>query len=207
MIMHSLIIGMTESGKTCLALILAKQLRSKGKKVAVLDPLHNPDWDCDFRTTDPVDLQDYLASERSVYVFIDEGGKVFNNGNDLTFAEFATTSRHYGHSVHFMAQRAMQIPKTMRDQCSRLFLFTSSASDGIIHADEWNKDVLRQCNTLPRFHFWHVDRYHLQQRLEVVNYTELRNVAGNDTGNLGNPSNVARNGKVDSRQGKKGQRT
>lgn len=158
--MHSLIIGMTESGKTTLAKIIANQLSSQGKSVAVLDPVYDSAWpEKAFKADNPADFSQYLREHRSVYAFVDESGSVFNEGNDNSYQWFATTSRHYGHSAVFIAQRAIQVPKTMRDQCSRLFLFTSSRSDGKIHADEWNKPSLEECNALPQFHFYKVDRY------------------------------------------------
>jgi len=101
--------------------------------------------------------------------FIDESGQVFNDGNDLTYAWFATRSRHYGHSVTFISQRAMQIPRTMRDQCSRLYLFTSSRYDGKLHAEEWNKDELETCTSLPKMHFFIADREKELRYMKIVN--------------------------------------
>jgi len=156
--MHILIVGMTESGKSTLAKLLVRNLKSAGHKVAVLDPISDPAWKADFITSDIDEMRKYLAENRSVYVFIDESGSVFGEGRDATHSWLATTSRHYGHSVAFISQRAMQIPRTMRDQCQRLYLFTSSVADGELHAEEWNKPVLYQCNTLPQFYFYSVSR-------------------------------------------------
>ncbi len=203
--MHSEIIGMTESGKTCLAMIIAKRLKSMKKTVVVLDPMHNPRWECDFRTSDADELNDFLEENRSCYVFVDECGKLFNNGNDLTHDWMATRSRHYGHSFHFIAQRAMQIPRTMRDQCNRLFLFTSSASDGAILADEWNKPEIRECNILPQYHFLRCSKFDDSERLVIVNHTEIAFYdAGNGSNDSRNPSRSARNGTLGKRTRTKG---
>jgi len=152
---HSLVCGMTESGKSALSKLIATGLKKTGKIVAVLDPLDDPTWDAcvnkKFTTIEALD--EWLTKINGAHVFIDEGGEVFDEGRDKSFAWLATRSRHYGHSVYFIAQRAMQIPKTMRDQCSRLYLFTSSASDGKLHAEEWNKPELEQCNEFPKLHF------------------------------------------------------
>jgi hypothetical protein len=172
--MHSLIIGMTESGKTTLAKLLAQSYIAKGHKVAVLDPVHDPDWGKKaFVTNDVDELKAYLYSNRSVYVFVDESGAIFNEGNSLDNAWLATRSRHFGHSVHFLAQRAIQIPKTMRDQTSRLYLFTSSASDGKLHSEEWNQPELAKCNTLPRMHFYIADRFSAVRKAKIVDYKKV----------------------------------
>lgn len=165
--------GMTESGKSCFGKILCRALHEQGKPVAVLDPLLDPDWTADIITDDIEDYSRYLEQHRSVYGFVDECGTWFNEGNDTTNAWLATRSRHYGHSMVFIAQRAIQIPKTMRDQCSRLYLFTSSKSDGKIHSEEWNKEALEGCNTLEQFAFFKVDRYHTCDLLRVEDYERV----------------------------------
>jgi len=204
--MHSLIIGQTESGKSCFSKILANQYKAAGKKVAVLDPICDPDWRADFRTDSVELLKQYLNQNRSVYVFIDESGEVFNEGNDTSYSWLATRSRHYGHSVHFLAQRAIQIPKTMRDQCSRLFLFTSSKSDGKIHSEEWNKDELINCNTLPKLHFYMTDRFSEVKTLKIVDYKKvvtigITNSNTIESNRISNDTNSDR--PMDKRKGKK----
>ena len=176
--MHCLVIGMTESGKTLLSKLMAKQLRSQGKKVAVLDPICDPDWEADYITDDVEELREYLTKNRSHYVFVDESGAVFNEGNDNSHAWIATRSRHYGHSVFFLAQRAIQIPKTMRDQCSRVYLFTTSASDGKILAEEFNKLELMKCNTLPKLHFMVSSRFDDVQHYRIHKYKTVVKIGG-----------------------------
>jgi DNA helicase HerA-like ATPase len=62
---HSLILGMTESGKTTLAKRLAQHYKSRGIGVIVLDPL-NDDWPCDFKTADPDEfLRVYWIPDRA----------------------------------------------------------------------------------------------------------------------------------------------
>lgn len=205
--MHSMIIGMTESGKSTLGKILALQLLSNGKQVIVLDPIFDPEWKATYKTDDIDELVAYLKRVRSCYVFIDESGSYFNEGNDNSYSWLSTRSRHYGHSVTFLAQRAIQIPKTMRDQCSRLFLFTSSQSDGKIHSEEWNKPELEQCNKLKQLEFFHCDRYTVFQRMYVHNYKEVRSHdSGRNDSNTGdtygNGSSSATNRKVGRGKGK-----
>lgn len=171
--MHSLIIGQTESGKSCLAKLLAAELKASGKTVAVLDPLCDPGWKATFQTDDIEEMRIFLEKNRSVYLFVDECGEWFNEGNDTTHAWLATRSRHYGHSVFFISQRAVQIPTTMRGQASRLFLFTSSAYDGKIHSEEWNKNELLECNSLPQFHFIRCSRFGVIERLRIEGFKRV----------------------------------
>ena len=185
-------IGMTESGKSTLGKLLAKQLVAQGKTVAVFDPIYDPDWVATFKTDDISELREYLEKTRSVYVFVDESGEVFNEGNDTSNAWLATRSRHYGHSCFFLAQRAIQVPKTMRDQCGKLFLFTSSASDGMIHCEEWNKQELRRCNELPQMHFYTGTRFGTLERMEIVRFKDIRKVEAADEGAKEKPKNRSR---------------
>ena len=204
--MHCLIIGQTESGKSCFSKILARQYKAMGKHVAVLDPICDPDWPADFKTDSVDELRKYLNQNRSVYVFIDESGEVFNEGNDNTHSWLATRSRHYGHSVHFLAQRAMQVPKTMREQCNKLFLFTSSRSDGKLHAEEWNKDELVNCNRLPKLHFYMTDRFGEVKTLKIVDYKKVVTIGISNSHSVksNRPSNDANSDRpVDTRKGKK----
>ena len=171
---HALILGRTESGKSTLAKLIAKSLRSRGRRVLLHDPCADNKFPADFRFLDMNGLGERARVERSAHVFIDESSAAFDDGRNLDHSWLATRSRHWGHSCYFIGQRAPQVPKTMRDQCSTLFLFSSSVSDGIIHADEWGRDELRGCNTLKQFEFFKVDRAQNLQRMRIVNYREIQ---------------------------------
>lgn len=171
--MHSLILGMTESGKSTLAKLLVAKLTASGKHTVILDPLGDPDWKAKIIVTDPDELSNYITKNTSCYVFVDEGGEVFDNGNERGYNWWGTRSRHAGHSFTFMSQRGTGIPKTVRDQCNRLYLFTSSLDDGDIHASEWNKPILARCNVLPQFSFYAANRYGMVERYKIVNFNKI----------------------------------
>jgi hypothetical protein len=167
-----MILGMSESGKSVLAKCLVRRLRKANRKVVIYDPLLQRDWG-----TEPYDdsetVNAIMLEERKLHVFIDECGEVFRDyDSQREYAWWATRSRHYGHSVYFIAQRAVQIPRTMRDQCSRLYLFTSSATDGKIHADEWNSSLLESCNRIPQLCCYKVSRFSPPQKLRVIPATK-----------------------------------
>lgn len=144
---HVLINGMTESGKTTLAKRLAAKYKESNVGVIVLDPLHDPQWQADFQTADPDEFLSVVRQSQRCAVFIDEAGESVGQF-DKQMHWLATRARHYGHNSHFLSQRGAQLAKTVRDQCSRLFLFCSSLDDCKIHAREWNKEELKQANSL-----------------------------------------------------------
>lgn len=171
--MHNLIIGMTESGKTTLAKLLAKGLAKQRKRVLVLDPLLSSDWGTKEVTDDVEELKQWMREGRDCYVFVDESGEVFNEGRNNTHAELTTRSRHFGHSVFLLGQRYIQVPKTMRDQCNRLYLFTVSLDDSVDAANEWNKPELQNAYQLPQLHFYVVGRYGQTRNARIEKYREV----------------------------------
>lgn len=146
--MHTLIIGQTESGKTTLAILIAKGLIERKKNVVVLDPMKNGNWPEGVIHIDEIgQLMTYLKSHQSCYVFIDESGMVVDR-YEVEHQWLATTSRHYGHSVYFIAQRAQMLHPTVRDQCQCVYAFLISPKDSDILADRFikmEKHVRKAC--------------------------------------------------------------
>jgi hypothetical protein len=156
---HGLILGMTESGKTTLAKQMAREIRARTIPVIVLDPMGDPGWECDFRTSDPKRFLDVFWQSRRCVAFIDEAGESVGRFDDL-MVRTATKGRHWGHSCFYISQRGAQLSRTVRDQCSHLYLFTTALNDCKIHADEWNKPIIREKGpTLARGEFMHATRF------------------------------------------------
>ena len=155
---HSLILGMTESGKTTLAKKLAEHYKSRGIGVLVLDPMNDPGWACDYQSTNVDEFLNVFWQSRQCAVFIDEAGEAVGQF-DTVMHRTATKGRHWGHSCHYLSQRGVQIARTVRDQCGHLFLFTTAFGDSKIHANEWNKQDLRQANILAQGHYYHATRF------------------------------------------------
>lgn len=154
---HSLILGMTESGKTTLAKILASKYRAAGIGVLVLDPLKDPDWQADYITHDPNQFLQVLWNSKQCACFVDEAGESAGQYDKAMIAS-ATRGRHWGHNMHYLSQRGTMINTTIRGQCSQLFLFLSGKNDGKTHAEEWAQDQLRYCTDLKRGEFYHTTR-------------------------------------------------
>jgi len=157
---HILILGSTQSGKTTHAKKLIQDYKAKGIKTIVYDKLTaDPSWQADFVTDDRDEFLSTFWSSQQCMVFIDEAGDAIEGMHDTKMRETATKGRHWGHLVHYISQRATMIPKTIRDQCTHLFLFTSSLADAKIHADEWNSEELKNASTLKQGEYYHTTRF------------------------------------------------
>lgn len=155
---HCLIFGMTESGKTTLAKRLARRYKYHEVPVLVLDSLNDPEWCADFQTTNPDEFLEVFWASRRCIAFIDEAGDAVGKYNTV-MQRTATRGRHWGHSVHYISQRGVQLAPTVRDQCSHIFLLTSSGEDGKVHAREWNAPILASCNQLRKGEYFHATRF------------------------------------------------
>lgn len=164
---HVLIVGITESGKTTLAKRLCAKYKARGVKTIVLDPLGDPGWHADLQTPSPEDFLSVVKASRSCAVFVDESGEMIGRYNDEMFW-LATRGRHYGHNCHFITQRAAQLNPTVRNQCTQAFIFCVSLSDAKTLADEYNKQEIRQANTLAQFECFHVTRFSPVKRLKIT---------------------------------------
>lgn len=163
---HSLILGMTESGKSTLAKKLARAYKDAGIHVLVLDPLKDPSWTADFQTNDPNEFLEMFWTSRKCAAFIDEAGESAGR-YDVAMERTATKGRHWGHNVHYISQRGTMINTTIRGQCSQLFLFTTGKKDSATHSEEWGHDELKNANQLKRGEFYHCDRFGYIQRKKV----------------------------------------
>lgn len=156
--MHVLIFGQTQTGKTSLAKQLAASYKSKGIGVLVYDPINDPGWVCDRRSTTVDEFLYYYWNSQSCMCFIDEAGDVCKNW-DVDTVKTATRGRHWGHRNHYIAQRASTISLTIRDQCSELFLFNSGPKDCKMHAEEWNcPEIAEKGPWLEKGEFFHKPR-------------------------------------------------
>jgi hypothetical protein len=185
---------MTESGKTTLAKRLCGIYQSNDVRTGVLDSLNDPGWPCDFQTTDPDEFLRIFWGSRRCAFFIDEAGDAVGRYNTI-MQRTATRGRHWGHSVHFISQRGVQIAPTVRDQCGHLFLLTSSIQDGKVHSSEWNKPELMQCNSLAKGNYYHCTRFGVIERGSLFG-APWSNSDGTNT-DTGNGRRNLRRGKAD----------
>ena len=155
--MHSMIVGMTESGKTTLAKKIVQKLKNQGIKSIVLDRMRD-NFNADYSTTDKQKFLDTVFKSYNCAVFVDESGQEFDKRNSA-MNKLATMSRHWGHSAFFLGQRYTDIPKTVRDQCGRIFIFCISFDDSKILANEFNSEELRNAYKLQQGEYYHKTRF------------------------------------------------
>lgn len=165
-VMHTIIIGMTESGKTSIAKMICEGLKKKKKKTAVLDPLLDPDWDADFITADKDEFITHCKAQQNLYIFIDEGSESVGR-YDTTMQWFATQSRHWGHSCFFISQGITQMSPIIADQSSRAIVFSVSYTNIDIIAEKWNMPELRKVPRMEKGEFYVIDRFNPLQRGKV----------------------------------------
>jgi len=145
--MHSLITGITGTGKSTFGKILACQYKQAGKNVLVLDPFYkdgdttNAGWDCDFITADPQQFLQIVFANKNCVIFIDESGQVIGRWGGV-MNNIATQGRHNGHKIYFITQRPKQIDINSRTQCTRLFTFRLSLDDAKMLAREFADPLL-----------------------------------------------------------------
>lgn len=154
---HTLVIGVTESGKTTLARKLVSTHNAKNIPALVFDPIGDPNWpdhDFNFITSDQ---NEYLARfwvSRSCLAIIDEGSETIARGN-TEMKKCLTKGRHAGHSVMILSQRGQDIDKTARDQCTQIALFRVSFDDARVFSNEFCHNDLKLASGLKKGeYFW-----------------------------------------------------
>ena len=155
--MHALFVGMTESGKTSLAKIMAKEIKEQGYNVIVLDPLMD-EWPCDYITREADEFLEVAKTNTQCLCVIDEAGESVGHF-DKQRHWLATRGRHFGHTCFFLAQRAQMISPNVRDQCGVAYIFRVSNDDSKILANEYGYDELKKLNNLAQFEFYVCGRF------------------------------------------------
>lgn len=80
-----------------------------------------------------------LKLNRDCDVFVDEGGETLQRDDAYQF--LATRSRHYGHRVFFIAQRATQLAPIIRKNCTGFYCFRQCGSDCKLLGDDFAVDI------------------------------------------------------------------
>lgn len=150
--MHTAIVGMSRSGKSTLAMLIAGGLVKKGRKVGVFDPLRDPKWNATgaaIVTADPVELlYRCKTSQRerpgeAWHWFWEEWGPYLRNHPDPAvrkclpaFAWLGTTSRQLGHSQWFLSH-SWQDLLHVRGQCDQVFAFGQGHKSAALMAEDF----------------------------------------------------------------------
>jgi hypothetical protein len=155
---HSLILGMTESGKSTLAKIFAAGFKRRGVKVAVLDPLKYEDWEADFLTDDSDTFLAHAKRETKTVLFIDESSQAIGRYN-VPMEWLVTQSRHWGHTAYVISQFWTQLPPVVRGQCAKVYLFACDKDSAEKVAAAFNEPALLQLEKFRPGKFFVVSRF------------------------------------------------
>jgi len=147
-IVHSLYVGVTQSGKTTLARAMSRQLCAQKQNVAVLDPMGTltagGGWGEGALLFDDTELfLQWLYSDSAInyHVFIDEAHKVLSHEQNEHFW-LLTEGRHYYLTLHLMTQRPKKVHPDVRHNCGRCYMFRLSRADANeIGADYGHSDI------------------------------------------------------------------
>ena len=149
---HTLITGITGSGKTTLAVRLAGVYKRKSIPVLVLDPFKSERWQANFISDNPEQFLDVVFQMKNCAIFVDESGEMIGRWGGV-MTKLATVSRNYGHNAHFICQRSKQLDINVRTQCENIFLFKQSFSDTKDIANEFVANELLKAHTLKKGEF------------------------------------------------------
>lgn len=178
--MHSLIVGMPQSGKTSLAKYFAMQAANRGENVTVFDPLKQTGWprNCNMFNTPEVFL-DRIWNITSTHVFMDECKMLFD-ADKKQAEKLAYMGRHGGRLLYFIGTRAnSMIPPNARNTCSKVFAFKQGFQDSDILAKNYNEKFI-DCQGLKELQFLAGDPFRMyrgqitfinnQTHVEMTNY-------------------------------------
>ena len=154
---HKFIVGMTASGKTTLAKMIASQMFSRGNQCLVLDPLLD-EWPDGCEVTEKSDeFLKLCKSKKRCILFVDEGASsVGRYNNEMQW--LATQSRHWGHVCVFISQGVTQIAPIIRQQCDTFIVFACGQSNRKLIAEETDNDLVIDTK-LKKGEFWHISRF------------------------------------------------
>lgn len=146
--LHHLTIGASLSGKTTLNRLFARGMKRRGIFVAVLDPIRDPLWPCDFLTADPHAFHRFLLTRRSTRerwrVFIDEGALSLDRAT--AFDWLTRTGRHLGFITHLVSHRFRDLTPGIRQGCLCRWIFHHD--EGAAMSREWGKAELADADKL-----------------------------------------------------------
>ena len=156
--MHTIILGMTQSGKSSYGKIICRKLRQAGVMTYVLNPLREQGWRCDLQTADPDQMMAACqASKIKKAVFLDEAGQSL--ARDPRFNYFCAQSRHDGCSVFAISQRLQMVLPDLRTNTTQAVLFRCWYSEAKTLSDQFNEARLLDAAKFRQGEFFLVSAY------------------------------------------------
>ncbi len=135
MTVHTLYTGVTQSGKTTMARLIARQALKAKRRVIVYDPLGTPTAGGEWGEKAEIyeDMEAFLSvaydpETVNATLFIDEAHHIFNHA-DKSHLWLLTQGRHYGMELHLITQRPTKVHPDARTNCGRCFMFRLAHDD------------------------------------------------------------------------------
>lgn len=151
---HTLYTGVSQSGKTTLARMMARALAAKGHRVIVYDPMGTatagggwPEKAIVF--DDAIDFLNYVHSPEGfhAHLFVDEGHEIFGHGEEFRENYWLfTKGRHYGLHLHIMTQRPTKLHPDVRSQCGRCYMFRLAVDDVKLIGNDYGFSEIHKIN-------------------------------------------------------------
>lgn len=167
---HSLILGMTQSGKSTLAKMLTAELARRGRLVMILDPMLDSGWpEKSLVVSEPEELHRAAAKMTGAHIFVDEAAVHVGRSQKMLSWIFRFGS-HWGHSANLITQHPTDLAPFVRSQCTSAYVFKSTAAVGELlrKRDGFRGDALLDIEEIPKYHFLMVDRYNPPRFLRLV---------------------------------------
>lgn len=127
--MHHLICGVTMSGKTTLARMIARHLGKQKQKIVVYDPMGTDTagggWGETAIVFDEIEpFLQYLESDEcgAAHVFVDEADLVFSLDQKENHW-LLRRGRHFGLTIYCITQRPVLVAPSVRSMCHRAYVF------------------------------------------------------------------------------------
>lgn len=143
---HTGYYGITQSGKTTKAQMIAQLLAKSRHQVIVYDPVGSPTvaggWpENAIVYNDPNKFMNDMLETENAQIFVDEADTVFSHAQDDNHW-IMRRGRHQGLYVHLITQRPNLVHPNCRSMCSRAYIFKLNATDRkTILADHGHDDL------------------------------------------------------------------
>jgi len=141
---HTLITGVTMTGKTTLARMISREYDERGYPVFVYDPMGTAtaggDWgEKALIYNDEIRFMEFLSKRKNTNeaaVFIDESDLVFSHSQKHNHW-LARRGRHYGYRLHMITQRPTMIAPNCRTQVGTCYMFRLARTDAKFCGNEF----------------------------------------------------------------------
>ncbi len=128
---HSLIIGVTNSGKSTLAKKISQIFFSKGINVFIFDPYASSNWSSqsrDFKFSKPDNFIGKINQLKRGVLIIDEAPLLFDDyKNEMN--GLMMRGRQQGLKIFLLAQRYKNLPPNSRGNANLVYAFSQSPED------------------------------------------------------------------------------